>query len=633
MNQTKRVPILKLSLLAKFSLISFLLMVVIAIVLVWGIQRHLEMAALQQEAENAADQVASILNPNLRLADLVGPLDPARFAQIDALIRQNVLSKHIVRIKIWNRDGQVIYSDKKDLVGRRFPVEGELKEALDGEIAMEISSLQKDENVAERGRYSRLIEIYVPLRLMDSPQISGVYEIYHDLSLLEPHLAEMQRFVLVNIGLGFVILYVLLFWIVRNASRELIRRNDENARLYEEAKQQLADRKRAEKEKTALEEQFRQSQKMEAIGQLAGGIAHDFNNLLTIISGYSEFSLSELKGDGDLRENLEEIKKAARRASDLTRQLLAFSRRQILEVKVLDLNIILRDLDKMLRRVIREDIELVTLLAGDLGRVKTDQGQIEQVIMNLAVNARDAMPSGGKLTIETTNVELDEEYPRSHIAVTPGRYIMVSVSDTGVGMTSEVKERVFEPFFTTKEKGKGTGLGLSTVYGIVKQSRGNIWVYSEPGHGTTFKIYLPQVDEPLEELKEKMKRKELPCGSETILVVEDDEDVRKLTVRILKGGGYRVLKASGGNEALLICEQEKEPIHLILVDVVMPGMSGRTLAERLALIHPEMKVLYMSGYTDNAIVHHGVLEEGIEFIQKPFTTDGLAKKVREVLDK
>jgi signal transduction histidine kinase len=395
----------------------------------------------------------------------------------------------------------------------------------------------------------------------------------------------------------------------------------------------LIDRKRAEEEKATLQEQLRQSQKIEAIGRLAGGIAHDFNNLLTVIKGYSQLSLIELKEDVPLRGNIEEIKRASEKAVDLTRQLLAFSRRQILEMRVLDLNTVLRDLDKMLRRVIGEDIELITLLADDLGRVKTDPGWVEQTIMNLAVNARDAMPSVGKLTIETANVELDETYARNHIAVTPGRYVMLSMSDTGIGMTPEVRQQVFEPFFTTKEKGKGTGLGLSTVYGIVKQSEGNIWVYSEPGKGTTFKIYLPRVDEPLEEIKERVVKEELPRGSETILLVEDEEMVRKLAVQILKRQGYTVLEGSHGNEAFNICNKHDGPIHLLVTDVVMPKMSGLELAERIASIQPEIKVLYMSGYTDNAITHHGVLEKGMNYIQKPFTVDGLARKVREVLDK
>jgi signal transduction histidine kinase len=320
--------------------------------------------------------------------------------------------------------------------------------------------------------------------------------------------------------------------------------------LNEQLCEEITKRKQTEREMAELQEQLHQSQKMEAIGRLAGGIAHDFNNLLTIIKGYSQLSLIDLKEGNPLRGNIVEIQKASERAADLTRQLLAFSRRQVIEMKILDLNLLLMNLDKMLRRIIGEDIELVTTLVHDLGRVKADPGQIENVIINLASNARDAMPSGGKLTIETTNVELDETYARSHAGVKPGRYIMISVSDTGVGMTSEVKERIFEPFFTTKEKSKGTGLGVSTVYGIVKQSGGNIWVYSELGSGTTFKIYLPLVDEPLEEKGKGIVEKTLPLGNETLLVVEDEEEVRNLTVQILKKYGYKVLEASHGRDAL-----------------------------------------------------------------------------------
>lgn len=395
----------------------------------------------------------------------------------------------------------------------------------------------------------------------------------------------------------------------------------------------ITERKRADQEMAILQEQFRQSQKMEAIGQLAGGIAHDFNNLLTIIQGYTDLSLSLLRERDPMRENIHGIGKAAERASDLTRQLLAFSRRQVMEMKVLDLNTLLRDLDKMLRRVIGEDIELVTILPEDLGRIKADPGQIEQVILNLAVNARDAMASGGKLMVETANIELDQVYARKHVSVNPGHYVMLSVGDTGVGMNPEVKDRIFEPFFTTKGKGKGTGLGLSTVYGIVKQSGGNVWVYSEPGQGATFKIYLPRMDQSLKEEKKRVVMRELPRGNETVLVVEDEEEVLKVTVEILRRQGYKVFEASQGGDALLICEEYEDPIHLMVTDVVMPRMSGSELAKRLEPLHPEMRVLYMSGYTDNAIVHHGILEEGVNYLQKPFTVDSLARRVREVLDK
>jgi len=398
--------------------------------------------------------------------------------------------------------------------------------------------------------------------------------------------------------------------------------------------QLFAEHIRSEEEKVVLQEQLRQSQKMEAVGQLAGGIAHDFNNLLTIIKGYSQLSLLDLKENDPLWGNIQEIQKATHRATDLTRQLLAFSRRQILDLKVLDLNTLLKDLDKMLRRIIGEDIELTNLLTENLGRVKIDPGQFEQMILNLAVNARDAMPSGGKLTIETANVELDEEYARTHISVTPGPYVRLSVSDTGVGIPMEVKEKVFEPFFTTKEKGKGTGLGLSTVYGIVKQSGGNIWVYSEPGYGTTFKIYLPRVEEDLDTLHGRDETDSLPRGSETVLLVEDEPSVRDLAHRLLNQQGYKVLEAANGKEALrVVLEHIGEKIHLLLTDVVMPRMGGKELADQLKILRPDIKVLYASGYTDNAIVHHGVLERGTNFLQKPFSPKALSQKVREVLDR
>lgn len=410
---------------------------------------------------------------------------------------------------------------------------------------------------------------------------------------------------------------------------------DERGRVIgiRSAHQDITKLKEIEKEKEALEEQLRQSQKMEAIGRLAGGIAHDFNNLLTVIKGYAQLSLLGLKGEDSLRGNLEEIERASERASSLTRQLLAFSRRQVMEMKVLDLNLILRDLEKMLWRIIGEDIELTTHLSEDLWRVRTDPGQIEQVILNLVVNARDAMPRGGRLTIETSNVKLDEAYARAHVAVKPGDYVMLSVSDTGCGMTPEVRERIFEPFFTTKERGKGTGLGLSVVYGIVKQSGGNIWVYSEPNQGTTFKIYLPAVKDEEEEFRRVEVSGEVPRGSEGVLVVEDDDSVRELAVRFLEKQGYHPFEARQGEEALEIFKTHRDSIRLILVDVVMSKESGPELIKRLKEISQDFKVLYMSGYTDNAIVHHGVLDKGVEFIQKPFSFEGLLRKVREVLDK
>ena len=421
--------------------------------------------------------------------------------------------------------------------------------------------------------------------------------------------------------------------LIAEISPSLIRDSDGKPIGFRGISRDITERKQAEEEKLSLQEQLRQSQKMEAIGQLAGGVAHDFNNLLTVIKGYSQLSLLDLKENDSLRGNIQEIEKATQRATDLTRQLLAFSRRQILDLKVLDLNVLLKDLEKMLRRIIGEDIQLVTLLSEDLGKVKIDPSQIEQVIFNLAVNARDAMPSGGKLAIETANVELDEEYAHAHVSVAPGRYVRLSVSDTGVGMTQEVKERVFEPFFTTKEKGKGTGLGLSMVYGIVKQSNGNIWLYSEPGRGTTFRIYFPRTDEEADTLHEREETAFFPKGSETILLVEDDELVRDLATRLLEQQGYRVLKATNGQEALLVAkERVGETIHLLLADIVMPQMGGKELADWLKISRPNVKVLYTSGYADNTIVHHGVLDPGTHFLQKPFSLKTLSHKVREVLD-
>jgi two-component system, cell cycle sensor histidine kinase and response regulator CckA len=386
-------------------------------------------------------------------------------------------------------------------------------------------------------------------------------------------------------------------------------------------------------ERKRLETQFFQSQKMETIGRLAGGIAHDFNNLLTVIKGYTQLSLNHIQEGDPCRENIEEIKSAAERAAELTNQLLTFSRRQILDMKVLDLNTIVRGLEKMTGRIIGEDIEMFTVLDDRLGRVKTDPGQIEQVILNLVVNARDAMPAGGKLAIETANVVLDDTYARTHIGVTPGSYVMLSVSDTGCGISPEIKELIFEPFFTTKEEGKGTGLGLSTIYGIVKQSGGNIWVYSEPGRGTTFKIYLPRVEEETGALPVQDDTDHLPKGKETVLLVEDDPSLRALAARVLRYQGYKVLEATNGHEAIGIArENVQERIHLLLSDVVMPHMGGRELVKRMKTLHSEIRVLFISGYTEHAITYHAGLKPGTPFLQKPFSPTALAKKVREVLD-
>ncbi len=390
--------------------------------------------------------------------------------------------------------------------------------------------------------------------------------------------------------------------------------------------------KEAERARAQLEEQLRHAQKMESIGRLAGGVAHDFNNVLTAINGYAELMLQDI-GPGDpLRASLDEIRKAGDRAAELTRQLLAFSRSQMIQPRDLDLNSLVRDDTNMLKRLLGEDIELVTILDPELGYIRADAGQIHQVILNIAVNARDAMPHGGKLTIETRNVTIDEERVRVDPSLRQGAYVKLFMSDTGVGMDPETQSHIFEPFFTTKEQGKGTGLGLSLVYGIVRQSGGSISASSEPGHGTTFRIYLPRIEERAAEVPVKRAEPESARGSETVLVAEDEEMVRKLTCQVLRGYGYQVIEAANAGEALLACEKYEGRIHLLIADVVMPRMGGRELADRLRRLRPEILVLYMSGYTDDAVVRRGFLDPGMSFIPKPFTPRVLAEKVRAILD-
>jgi PAS domain S-box-containing protein len=386
-------------------------------------------------------------------------------------------------------------------------------------------------------------------------------------------------------------------------------------------------------ERKRLEALLVQSQKMDSVGRLAGGVAHDFNNLLGVITGYGELLKKRISDQPNLQRYVNDILKAAERAAGLTRQLLAFSRQQVLQPRVLDLNSVVGEMEKMLRRLIGEDIQLVTVFGDGLGRVKADPGQMEQVLMNLAVNARDAMPRGGRLTIETANMELDADYARSRPGVKPGPHVMLAVSDSGHGMDPEVLRQIFDPFFTTKEAGKGTGLGLATVHGIVKQSGGHIFVYSEPEHGTTFKVYLPRLEEA-ETVVEATAAHDAAVqrGSETVLLVEDEQSLRNIVREILEASGYTVIEARHAAHALEIAEGHSAPVHLLITDVVMPGMGGSDLATHLAASHPETRVLYMSGYTDDAVVLHGVLAADVAFLQKPFTGEALARKVREVLD-
>lgn len=382
-----------------------------------------------------------------------------------------------------------------------------------------------------------------------------------------------------------------------------------------------------------LEEQLRQAQKMEAVGRLAGGIAHDFNNLLMVIQGYADLLAERLPQGDPLQRNAEQIQTASQRATSLTRQLLAFSRKQMLAPKVMNVHAVVADMEKILRRLIGEDIQLETTSARDLGLVKADRSQIEQVILNLAVNARDAMPEGGRLTIETANAELDASFAHPPAVLEPGKYVMLAVTDNGCGMDSETQAHIFEPFFTTKEKGKGTGLGLATVYGIVKQSGGYVWVYSEPGRGTSFKVYLPRIEEEksLPGLEPPVQFRATPRGSETVLLVEDEKGVRELAREYLQMTGYSVIEAENGHQALELAAMHQGKIHLLMTDVVMPGISGRELSERVKVVRPEIQVLFMSGYTDQAVVHHGILESDAILLQKPFTLNTLALKLREIL--
>jgi PAS domain S-box-containing protein len=837
------------NLLQRFSLLSLAAFLVVGLALGGILSSSLEKIAIDRSKNETAQFVAAEVDREFPGMDFSVPMTGPRYEDFQKGTSHLKFDPSIKRIKVWNPDSVVVWSDERQLVGKQFPNNKELLEALNGTISSEISSLVKEDNRTER-QYKRLLELYIPIRSEREGKVRAVFEIYQDLEDLDADTSRLKRILWISIVVGFSGIYFACFGIVWRASRRLteqtqeIEKSEEKNRnqfhflqvildaipvpifykdargfflgcnkayeeyinipkdrlvgktVYDIAPKDLADiyrdaddalfrkggsqvyetgmvpadgkrhdvifskatfpnsdeslgglvgsilditdrkraeeenkvlakfpsenpdpimristggtllyinesgsgqlsewnlqvgkiappllrdavsqalndgsrkmldleygesaysfsvspvrdagyanlygrnitdRKHAEAEKEKLQTQFLQSQKMEAVGRLAGGVAHDFNNLLTVINGYSELLLGKIGKESPMHREVEEIRRAGERAASLTQQLLAFSRKQIIEPKVVDLNLLMADLGKMLVRLIGENIDLKIVHGKNLGLVKVDSGQFDQVMINLAVNARDAMPGGGTLLIETANVELDEEYcAQRPYEIHPGRFVRLAVSDTGHGMTEETRKQIFEPFFTTKEKGKGTGLGLSMVYGAVKQGGGSIEAYSEVGIGTTFKIYLPRVEGDAVKPGEYERSAVLPEGAETVLVVEDEDNVRNLGVRILERLGYKVMQARNGDDATFLAAGYRERIDLLLTDVVMPGMNGAELATQLVQHHPEMKVLFMSGYTDDTITRHGVLDEGVSFIGKPYTPMALAKKVREVIDK
>jgi signal transduction histidine kinase/ActR/RegA family two-component response regulator len=607
-----------------------------ALIMGFALSSLLTRAVTEWEWENtAAIARHQVKRSGLDALFTVPPKPDTRERWKNELASQFTDLPEIVRVKVWDRNATVLWSDEERLIGQRFPHNEELERALAGRVEVAIKRLTKPEQSYERRKFATLAEVYVPIFSHESGQIVGAVEIYKTPDRLYATI-RWGRIVIWTISLGGgLALYLVLLPLVQQVYGRQVREvtfRAYTAKLEREVAEQTQELKKGLAERKRVEEALRQAQKMEAVGRLAGGVAHDFNNLLTVILGRSQLVLDTVRSEPSIHHNVELIQSSAARAAELTQQLLAFSRGQVLAPRVLDLNAIVADMEKILRRLIGEDVDLVTVPDPTIGRVRADPGQLRQVIMNLALNARDAMPEGGKLTIETTDVEMDQTFVLRHVTVRPGRYVMLAVSDTGMGMDEHTKSRLFEPFFTTKEPGKGTGLGLSTVYGIVKQSDGHVSVYSEPGKGATFKIYLPRVEQAVEQTEARPALADLPRGSETILLVEDEGALRELARESLQMLGYAVLPARHGKEALQFGRRHTGPIHLLVTDVVMPEMNGRELAGRLAGLRSDVKALYMSGYAGEAVVRHGVLDNGNAFLQKPFTVDVLARKVREVLD-
>jgi signal transduction histidine kinase/ActR/RegA family two-component response regulator len=627
------------NLLVQFSIVSFIILAAIAVLLVNILASKIRSDAVDNLVEEAVGASSGRLLNAITPADLETPMMGDRYDRFHEFVQRSIVSDRTARIKLWAKDGTVIYSNDKAGVGEKFPTKELLMKALDGQNAIEIKVPDAAEN--ERERFlGTLMEVYTPIVFPGSAQPDGALEIYQFYQPTAERIATLQNWVFMSVGGGFLALYgglVFIVWggwntIVRQRGQlELVNRQletkvqelgDTNARLMTE----MAESKH-------LGEQLLHVQKMESIGRLAGGVAHDFNNLLTPIMGYAQLGAMETPNGHKVHTHLEEIKKAAERAATLTSQLLAFSRRQVVDPRVINLNDLIADMDNLLRRLIGEDIELVTTLDPGLGLVKADPGQVEQVVMNLVVNARDAISHDGVITIKTSNIEITQAHLQQDPQASLGPHIMLSVSDSGPGMTAEVKARIFEPFFTTKEEGKGTGLGLATCYGIVQQSGGHIEVITEVGLGTTFNIYLPRVEEAASEKVEIDTDTELRRGCETVLLVEDETAVRDLVSRLLHEQGYQVLEAGNGEEALAKLRQYPgKEIHLLLTDVVMPQMGGIELSKKFSALYPNAKVLFISGYVNEVLIQEIDNEQNVGYIQKPFLPSALMNKVRESLD-
>jgi signal transduction histidine kinase/ActR/RegA family two-component response regulator len=618
------------TLFVRFATLSFVSIAALALAMGFALSTLLRRAVSAWEWENTAAVVRRETDVNGLAAFFAAPGDAAsreawgrRLAEVLAGLPE------VVRVKAWDRSATVLWSDEAQLIGQRFPDNAELREALAGRVAVQIKALAKAEQRYERDAFGVLAEVYVPIYQKGGSEVVGVLEVYKIPARLLSTVRRGQALIWLISLAGGLVLYVVMMPLVRQVYGREVR--EEALWIHAERLEAEVAARTAEVRRQS--QQLTQAQRMEALGLLAGGAAHDFNNLLTVILGRAELILSRLPADDALRRHVTLLHETARRATSLTGQLLAFSRSRARDADVVDVNAVVAGLAPMLRRLVPADIALVTELAPDVRRVKVDAAHVEQVVLNLVVNARDAMPGGGRLVLRTATAEVDALEAGRRAGARPGRYVTVAVADTGVGMSREMQARVFEPFFTTKEPGRGSGIGLATVYGIVKQSRGTIWLDSEPGRGSTFTVYLPATDELPEPAVELPRPATLPRGSETILLVEDEEAVRELVRETLGAQGYVAIEARHGAEALVLAERHAGPIDLVLTDVVMPGLGGRELVERLQGTRPGLRALFISGYGADTLVRRGALRYGAEYLAKPFTAAALATRVRRVLDR